>query len=265
LASLNGRSPGTKRNIIRVLNPIMKQALQEGEIASNPVTGVKVPRTPRNDDLRALDYQQVEELADEVGPTYRALILTAAYTGLQAGELAALRVKDLDLLHKRLRVRESISDVNHEHTKECKPLFGTLHLVPPKNGRTRNLALPAFLTDILEEQLRGKSKEGFVFGGATPMRHGNFYTRHFRAAVIRLVESQRWSEDLADLRFHDLRHTAASLLIKNGEHPKAVHERLGHSSITITMDRYGHLYEGHDTEIADRLQEAYLAAFAASR
>lgn len=254
LASLNGRSPGTKRNIIRVLNPIMKQALQEGEIATNPVTGVKLPRTARNDDLPFLDDRQVQELADEVGPKYRALIVTAVYTGLRAGELAALRVKDLDLLHKRLRVRESVSDVN-----------GVLHLVPPKNGRTRSLSLPGFLVDLLAEQQAGKKREEFVFGGAKPVRHGNFYIRHFRPAVTRLVESGRWTEDFAKLRFHDLRHTAASLLIKNGEHPKAVQERLGHSSITITMDRYGHLYEGHDTEIADHLEKAYLASLRSAR
>jgi len=94
------------------------------------------------------------------------------------------------------------------------------------------------------------------------MRHGNFYGRHFRPAVRRLVESGRWPSRLADLRFHDLRHTAASLLIANGEHPKAVADRLGHSDIGITMNRYGHLYEGHAKEIADRLDETFRAGLA---
>lgn len=227
-----------------------RASLKAGDELRRGFAGAKkLPRTPRNDDLPFLDDRQVQELADEVGPKYRAIIVTAVYTGLRAGELAALRVKDLDLLHKRLRVRESVSDVN-----------GILHLVPPKNGRARSLSLPSFLVDVLEEQRAGQKREEFVFGGATPMRHGNFYIRHFRPAVERLVESERWPEEFFKLRFHDLRHTAASLLIKNGEHPKAVQERLGHSSITITMDRYGHLYEGHDTEIADHLEGAYLAA-----
>jgi len=67
---------------------------------------------------------------------------------------------------------------------------------------------------------------------------------------------------MASLRFHDLRHTAAALMIANGEHPKAVQERLGHSSIAITMDRYGKRYPSADVEVAERLDATYQKAMA---
>jgi site-specific recombinase XerC len=66
--------------------------------------------------------------------------------------------------------------------------------------------------------------------------------------------------DFRGLRFHDLRHTCASLLIAQGAHPKVIQERLGHASITTTMNRYGHLFDGHDTELIEGLEAAHAAA-----
>ena len=101
----------------------------------------------------------------------------------------------------------------------------------------------------------------YVFGGgSTPRRHGNWYRRTFKPAVKQLVAEGTWPERLQGLRFHDLRHTCASLCIANGEHMKAISERLGHSSIAITMDRYGHLYEGHDEELVSRLDATFAGA-----
>ncbi|MDP9327892.1 MAG: tyrosine-type recombinase/integrase [Actinomycetota bacterium] len=97
----------------------------------------------------------------------------------------------------------------------------------------------------------------YVFGAATPHRHANWYRRTFRPAVERLVRDGTWSEDLRRLRFHDLRHTCPAILIANGEHPKAVQDRLGHSSITVAMDRCGKLYPGADSALADRLDATY--------
>jgi len=101
-----------------------------------------------------------------------------------------------------------------------------------------------------------------VFTGpqGAPLRHGTYYGKHFRPAVRQLVKSGEWPESLSALRFHDLRHTAAALLIKQGTHPKAISERLGHSGIAITMDLYGHLYEGHDAELLEGLEKTFREA-----
>lgn len=234
--------PGTRRNILRVLSMVMDSAVLDNLIRATPVKAARTTvrsllRTERNGDLPFLSPVQVAQLAEEVGPTYKMPIYTAAYTGLRSGELAALRVRHLDLLHKTVRVEESVSDIGNH-----------LSIVKPKNGKTQTVSMPSILVGMLEEQIQDKGEDEFVFGGIEPLRHGNFYGRHFRPAVRRLVgdedipEKNRgqqfgaWPAKLASLRFHDLRHTAASILIRNGEHLKAVSDWLGHSSITITAD-----------------------------
>jgi integrase len=94
-------------------------------------------------------------------------------------------------------------------------------------------------------------RDAFVFtapkGG--PLRHHNFYCRQFCPALVRAGLPEQ-------IRFHDLRHTCASLLIAQGAHPKAIQAHLGHSSIQVTMDRYGHLFPDALEHLADRLDAA---------
>ena len=246
-------SPGTKRNILRVLSPIMALAVDDGMVKANPVARIKTADTDAaSPEVRVLTAEQVASLANEVGPHYRTLIWFAAYSGCRAGEIGALRVKDLDLLHRRVLVRESLSDVN-----------GHLHFVAPKTkaGR-RAVALPIFLVDLLVEEMAGKAPDDLVFPGPQggPRRHGNFMRRIFRAAVKRLANSlghPEWPEEFAKVRFHDLRHTCASMLIAQGMQPLAVSRHLGHSSISITFDRYGHLFPNEQDKLSDALQAVY--------
>ncbi len=99
------------------------------------------------------------------------------------------------------------------------------------------------------------------------MRHGNFYRRHFRPTVVGDPENgipAALPERLHGLRFHDLRHTCASLLIAEGAHPKLIQERLGHSSITITLDRYGHLFPRLEAALVEKFDAALEEAQAPS-
>jgi integrase len=253
LAGLPTELSGTrKRHILRVLSPILNLAVEDGLIRSNPCRTQAVRRSipkPQRTEMPVLTAQQVHELAEAITPRYRTLLYFAAYTGCRAGEIAALRVKSLDLLRGRVRVEDSVSDVN-----------GVLHFGPPKNGKPRTIAVPRFLVELLAEQATGKGRDGFVFAGeqGKVLRHANMYARHFKPAVRRALP-----DHLHGMRFHDLRHTAAALLIANGEHPKAISERLGHSSIAITMDRYGHLFPDHEDEIIKRLDETFRTAASA--
>lgn len=114
------------------------------------------------------------------------------------------------------------------------------------------IALPRFLCDILAEHLTAVpvGEDGFVFqapqGG--PLRRSNFRRRVWLPAVRASVGQP--------MRFHDLRHTHVALLIAQGEHPKTIQGRLGHASISTTLDTYGHLFEGLDEAAADRLDAA---------
>lgn len=248
---LNGLKvkPGTQRNVLRVISMILNRAVKHEMIPTNPcrmVARITVKRPERI----FLSPEQVAELAAEVDDS--ALIYFAAYTGLRAGEIAGLRVRNLDPLHGRIEVRQAVSDV-----------AGHLHVGTPKNGEAREVGFPRFLSDRLNGHLAGKGPEDFLFGsGSRPFRHGNWYGRHFKPAVYRLVDTGTWPDDLRGLRFHDLRHTCASILIELGIHPKKVSEWLGHKSINITMDLYGHLYKESADEISARLDGTFTRAAA---
>jgi integrase len=180
---------------------------------------------------------------------YRVLVLTAAYTGARASELYALRRKDIDVLHGRIYIRDAIKG-----WENGAPIFGV-----PKNSKPRPVSLPQFLRDALVDHLSGpipsgSGPEAFVFtnGEGRPIYHVPFMRNHWRPAVKRAL-----SAELHGLRFHDLRHTAASLLIAQGANPKQIQERLGHASITLTLGTYGHLLDGHDDALLAGMDAAW--------
>ena len=234
-----GAAPGTVRNARKVLRLVLATAEGSGAIRGNPCNGVRVPASPKAD-MVFLDPDEVERLARAIEPTYATLIRFAAYTGLRAGEIGALRVGRLDLLRGRVLVAESVTEVDRLGL-----VFGE-----PKTYQHRSVTLPKFLRDELAATLatRSVSPNGFVFPGPDGgvLHHKSFYRYRFKPALT--VAGLP-----ASMRFHDLRHTCAALCIGLGAHPKAIQERLGHSSITVTLDRYGHLFPKLDEALTDRL------------
>jgi integrase len=242
-----GMAPRTVRNVYRLLSRIMGAAVENRLIPRSPCSGVAVPRAQTRE-MVVLSAEQVGALAEAIGSDYGPLVTFAAYTGLRWGEVAALRVGRLNLLRASADVVESASEVG-----------SGIQFVAPKNGRTRTIRLPRFLVDILAPVVAGKAPAELVFASRSglPLRHGHFYTRVFRPAVRRAGLD-------TGLRFHDLRHTCAALLIAQGAHPRAIMERLGHSSITVTMDVYGHLLPSLDQALTEGLEATFLKARAAS-
>jgi integrase len=182
---------------------------------------------------------------------YRTLVHVLAYGGLRWGETAALRRGRCQLLRGRLEIRESLAEVD-----------GQLHFGTTKTHAIREVALPPFLVDALARHLATAVDEGsnaFVFTapGSGPMRHGNFTRRFWRPAVDAAPVP-------SGLRIHDLRHTAASLLIASGANVKAVQSQLGHKSAVTTLDRYGHLFPDDLDRLAEALNGARRDALAAS-
>jgi integrase len=142
------------------------------------------------------------------------------------GELAALRVERVNFLRGTVNVEEALTEVN-----------GHLRIGPIKTGGHRTVSLPRFLVEMLSEHVRLHSSPAallFMSAEGTPLRR-NFYRRHFKPAVVAAGLPEA-------LRFHDLRHTCAAVLIAQGAHPKEIEERLGHSTIRLTFDRYGHVF-----------------------
>lgn len=245
----SGVGVGTIRNALRnVLKPSFDAAVDAGYLRANPALGVKLPAS-ESEEMLFLDAVQVRALAEEITPPYGTLVTFAAYTGLRAGEIAALRVGRLDFLRRTIDVRESATDINGRLT------YGT----PKTRTSRRTVPLPSFLVEPLSQLIAPYADDpmAFVFrspdGG--PLRHGNFYGRAFKPAVVRALP-----ESLHALRFHDLRHTAAALMIATGADPYSIMRRLGHSSIQVTFDRYGHRFPERDAAITEGLERMFATA-----
>jgi integrase len=184
-----------------------------------------------------LTYDQVEQLAAAAGP-YGTLIRTLAYTGLRWGEATALRARHVDLVRRRLDIRRAFSDVR-----------GRLVEGTPKNHQARTVPIPHWLATELKGLIHGRGPDDLVFTtlGGYPLRHSNFRRHVWNPAVA--------VAGVDGLTPHGLRHTAASLYIAAGTPPKVVQRILGHSSVAITLDLYGHLYPDEMDRWADRLGE----------
>jgi integrase len=240
-----GRAPGTVKAVYLIAAQVFEQAVVDGMIPRSPCRGIELPRERHSDEMHFLTPEQVNDLASAIDERYRALIYTAAYGGLRAGELTALKGPRLNPLARTLEVVESMAEVQ-----------GRLELGPTKTGRRRTIALPRFLAELLGEHVGCyPSPDGFVFTSAEggPIRHRNFSRRHFRPAVSRAGLPEQ-------LRFHDLRHTCAALLIADGQHMEAVKDHLGHSSIRVTSDRYGHLFPSAREALAAGLDDTFKRA-----
>jgi integrase len=247
--SVKGLSSATINATYRCLAKILKTAELDAYIARTPCIGIDLPKETHHEEMRFMSPEEVARLAEAITPRYRSLVYTAAYTGLRWGELAALKVERLNLLRGSVDVVEAVAEVN-----------GYLHFGPTKTGARRTVSMPRFLCDMLGEHLtqNGAPAHGLAFTSAKgkPLRR-NFYRRHFKPAVLS-------TQVEGNLRFHDLRHTCAALLIAQGAHPKEIQEHLGHSTIRLTFDRYGHLFPHLSERLTDGLEASYRGSLADS-
>ena len=224
---------------------ILDLGVRSRRIPNNQAKGVELPALPtksERDDTRCLDEREVWLLADAAGINALS-ILVLAWCGLRFGELAALRCGSLDLQKRELRVTATLSENG-----------GKLTEGPPKTeSSNRTVPVPEWLCDELAALASGRNGQDYLFtamkGG--PLRIGNWRYRVFDPVVKRAGLAAQKRGDM--LRPHDLRHTCASLHIRHGTPPKLVSTMLGHASVAITLDRYGHLYPGDVHLYVDRL------------
>jgi integrase len=248
-----GLSVKTAGLALLVLRRVLAAAVEGELLARNVAAGVKLPKAQKYEAL-FLTAVEVETLASAIDPRYGTLIRFAAWTGLRPSELAALRVRRLDLLRGTVRVAEAAVDVKGN---------GRLVWGPVKTSTARTVRLPRFLCEDLAAYLAGRphDRDALVFtmpkGG--PIYPSQFAQRHYKPAVR--------AAGLPDaLRLYDLRHTAASLLIREGASIKAVQAQLGHATAAITLDVYAHLLPDELEHLADRMDRAHdVAVEAATR
>ena len=233
-----GLSASRVKQSYGLLRQILTSAVDCGLLETNPSRGVKLPRDVHSE-MACLKAEEVKRLAVAVAARYQPLVNVFAYGGLRWGEATALRRRRCDLDAGQLIVAESLADVNG------RAVFGET-----KTYRIRKTRIPDFLVRELRAHLEtvDAAPDALLF---TAPRGGPLLIANFRRRVW-------WPAlDAAGLprsiRIHDMRHTCASLLIRQGVHPKAIQHHLGHSSINITMDRYGHLLPDQYDDLASRL------------
>jgi integrase len=249
-----GLSARTVLHHHRVLREALHQAVKWQMLARNPADSVEPPR-PITTEMRALDEMETVRLieASACGRLYLPILL-AATTGLRRGEVLAVRWRDIDLEAGTLAVRQSL-----EQTKEG------LSFKEPKTQKGRRvIALPQLAIDALRRHKAEQAKIRLMLGpgyqandlvccqpDGRPFKPGNI-TNSF-AELIECLKIPR-------LRFHDLRHGHATLLLRQGIHPKVVSERLGHSTVGITLDVYSHVLPGMQEEAARKVDAALRGA-----
>jgi integrase len=236
-----GLSPRTVRYLHTILNKAFSDAVRAGHLVVNPGAAADPP-SPRSTRAPVFPVWSPAELARFLNsakedPHYVAFHLAAA-TGLRRGEILGLRWCDIDASARELHVVQTVVEVAHE-----------ARISPPKTERSRRLvALDAKTCDLLTQHRAtagaALDDHGLVFcaSGGDPI-HPALFSYYFQRRV-RLAGVRR-------IRLHDLRHTHATHALRAGVHPKVVSERLGHSTITITLDTYSHVLPSMQREAAE--------------
>lgn len=258
-----GLSPKYVRDMVSVVALIMDGAIRAKARRDNPAHGHRIPRRRRR--LVAgdvLDMGQVRHLIQHVPERWRAAVWMLVLTGMRPSELAALRVRSVDFPRRRVSIDAALVPV-HGYGGEAY----TLAEGPPKtDAGHRDVPIPGWLCDMLAGMLAARAErrggpvalDEYLFVQANG---GPVNVEGFRKRVM--VPALRAAGLPTRLRTYDLRHSSASLLIDQGANVLAVAQRLGHSDPSVTLRVYGHLYEGVQEELTDRLDALARAAEAA--
>ncbi len=240
-----GSSASTVRNAVNPVRAVYRRALDRDHVATNPTSGLRLPASRgKRPSIVAPDV--ASQMLKALPAEDRVIWATAFYAGLRAGELKALRWPDVNLAGGVIRVEQSWDrEVGGQEPKS-------------RSGRRAIPIVPILRDELLEHRMRqGRNGEGLVFGRteSSPFSHRLLK----RAARI-------WREaGFEYVTLHEARHTFASLMIAAGEDPKRLQTYMGHSSITVTFDRYGHLMPGSERESAERLNAFLERANTAAR
>jgi integrase len=196
-----------------------------------------------------LDAEQAKRvLAVSRGDRFEALYVLAVTAGLRIGELLGLKWEDIDLDAGTLRVRRTKSQAR------TGPTF-----TAPKNGKGRSIRLTGRAVEALKTHKAAQNIERLKVGGFWQDNDLIFCTTAGKPLDFRNVAKTSFKPllkkaGLPDIRFHDLRHTCATLLLSRGHHPKLVQELLGHSSVALTLDRYSHVLPGMGDQTAAAME-----------
>jgi integrase len=251
--TLRSLAPKSVILLHNVLSQALRQAMRWQLLTSNPAIAVAPPRVERKQ-MPVLDADATLDLVEAARETDLLMpVLLAAMTGMRRGEIVALRWHSTDFDAGQLAIVASTEQVGRKTRDK-----------PPKSGRSRTVALPALMIEELRRHRLQQAEALFRLGvrqdeathvctraDGTPWRPDSL-TRAFRRFLR--------SHNLPSMRFHGLRHAHATHLLTANVHPKIVQERLGHASISMTLDLYSHVVPGMQEEAAASVDTLMRAA-----
>jgi len=243
-----GISPSSVHRHYRTLRRVLQSAVEKDRLLTNPCTKVRPPRVPVRP-MAILNWNQAVRLAEAHPKHLKPMIYLALDSGMRWSELVGLRRGRVDLDRRKVRITEQLLRVDGAWLRR-----------PPKTSAgVRSITISASTAELLAKHLAnrpdGDDELVFTTTTGTPLQHASFQTHVWKKALA--VAGVK-------CRFHDLRHTSVALAIASGAHPKAIQARMGHSTITVTLDRYGHLFPELDEAIAVAFDQRWIEARAAA-
>ncbi|MCH9276631.1 site-specific integrase [Bifidobacterium amazonense] len=247
-------SPRSVKSIVKVVFAgVLDYAVKARYLMSNPARDVEIPKTEYKD-LIFLDIHEIEALAnaaETVGRPVDALIIRfQSYVGTRINESFALQVGDLDLEHRKARIRRT-----------WKNSAKAQRLGPPKSGKPRTVAIPRFLIKPMKEQIKGQPDTAYVFRA---IRGGHINDHNWRRKVWHKAVELANLNDVQGLTPHSLRHSYAAIAIKAGADVKILQRQMGHASASLTLDVYGFLFPERLEQVADAVDTERTAALSGS-
>jgi len=240
------------RGFHSVLHSALENAVKWNLVGRN-VCDLVTPPVPRRHEIQPLTQEQAQRLL-KVAQNHKleALLTVAITTGMRRGELLGLHWQDIDLRTGSLQVKRTVNRIGKHG----------LVVSEPKTARSRrNIVLPAFVIDVLKQHRKRQQEIKKQAGDS--WREMDIVFCSMVGGYIEPSNLQGWykkllkSAELPDVRFHDLRHSAATILLGMGVHPKVVQELLGHSSISMTMDIYSHVLPSMQQEAMGKMDDLF--------
>lgn len=244
-------SPASSSTYFNAINSAFNVAVRWQLLQTNPCQNATSPKAS-NSEMKTYDSKQVEMLIKCAKDTPLHLVIVLAIScGLRRGEILGLRWSDIDFTTKTMHINNNAIQVEGKRIdRETKT----------KTGR-RSVALPNNTIELLKATRKAQMENRLVMGAQYHVsdyvciwNDGKpFMPGYVTNAFAKLLKKY----DMPHIRFHDLRHTHATLLLQQGIHPKVVQERLGHAKISITLDTYSHVLPNMQHEAAEKMDKLF--------